>query len=59
MSEHNGTETEQESDAKLTVPQYIIYILKRYWWLYVLWWILKLTILGGVTKWFMTNIGCQ
>ena len=60
MSEYENNEGAmplKDTKGVMTLTKYIIHLFKKYWWLYVLWWILKLTVLGGVTQWFLTNMG--
>ena len=60
MSDENSDETKSSSATKdMSITKYILYLLKRYWWLYVLWWIFKLTLLGSLTKWLITTMGCE
>ena len=54
MSDNISNEIEN-TPKKMTAAKYILYLLKKYWWVYVLWWILKLTFLGGITKWFLAT----
>ena len=53
----NISEEIETPEKKMTATRYVLYLLKKYWWVYVLWWILKLTVVGGVTKWILETTG--
>ena len=53
----NISDEKETPEKKMTAVIYVLHLLKKYWWVYVLWWILKLTFLGGITKWFLETTG--
>ena len=53
----NISDEKETPEKKMTAARYVLHLLKKYWWVYVLWWILKLTFLGGITKWFLETTG--
>ena len=60
MSDENSEETESVLQTKdMSITEYTLYLIKRYWWLYIIWWIFKITILSSLTKWLMTTMGCE